>query len=340
MPVTMKDVAAEAGVSPTVVSRVLHNKATAIRVSEPTAERVRKAAKDLGYRVNVMARNFRDRQTMMIGVLHGIGFERPVFHRGSKYFAALMDGVIEGAFRHGYSVTFCPKLLGQSPEDALADGRFDGLIWYSTYPNGDNRRMLEGCSVPLALIHTSTVEFNNRFPSVVCDNDQGIGLAVEHLVALGHRRIAYANDSGIPFGESLERFDAFRRHMRLRGLSFTDADCLDSLRAEEYFRGGVSHTAIVASNDGIAAIYLNTAPRFGVRVPDDLSVVGFDSTDYCNELRPTLTSVSQPLDLMGQSAVDLLVQSIKGEAPDPPAVIYPCGLDVRGSTTSTSNRCT
>ena len=79
MPVTLKDGAARAGVSPTVVSHVLHKKANSIRVSDATAVRVKQAATDLGYRLNVMGRNFRERQTMMIGVLHGIGFPRPIF---------------------------------------------------------------------------------------------------------------------------------------------------------------------------------------------------------------------------------------------------------------------
>jgi len=128
MPVTMKDVAARAGVTPTVVSHVLHNRAATVRVSEATAVRVRQAAKDLGYRLNIVARNFRAGQTFMIGVLHGVGFDRSRLGDHSRYLASLFDGIIDGAFEHGYAVTLCPKLLGNHPEDAMADGRFDGLI--------------------------------------------------------------------------------------------------------------------------------------------------------------------------------------------------------------------
>src|SRR5258708_1933147 len=138
MPVTLRDVASKAGVSPVVVSRVLQNKAKAIRVSEATAERVREAALELGYRCNVFARNFRAQQTFTLGVLHGTGFARPRFDSGSRYFGALVDGLIDGAFRQGYSVTFCPKLLSQTPEDAMCDGRFDGLIWYSSVSSDEN----------------------------------------------------------------------------------------------------------------------------------------------------------------------------------------------------------
>jgi LacI family transcriptional regulator len=333
----MREVAARAGVTPTVVSRVLHNKATAIRVSEATSERVRQAARDLGYRVNVMARHFREGQTMMIGVLHGMGFPRMQFNGRSRYFAVLMDGIVEGAFDHGYSVTLCPKLLGASPEDAMSDGRFDGLVWYSTYPSEENRRMIEGCSTPLVLIHTPAETFDGRFPSVLCDNMQGIGLAIDHLVELGHRRIAFAHDS---FGEMGIRFAAFRAHMDRHGLAFDESDLIqidwNGPTVRDYFTEGPRHTAIVSAHDSIAGLFLEAAGQYGVRIPEDLSITGFDSTQFCDELRPALTSVSQPLSVMGRCAVEMLVKRINGETVLHPQVIFPCGLDLRGSTSSVS----
>ncbi|MGV3616614.1 MAG: LacI family DNA-binding transcriptional regulator [Fimbriimonas sp.] len=335
MPVTMREVAAKAGVTPTVVSRVLHNKATAIRVSEATAERVRQAAKDLGYRVNVMARNFRERQTMMIGVLHGVGFPRNQFNGRSRYFAALMDGVIDGAFDHGYSVTLCPKLLGSTPEDAMSDGRFDGLVWYSTQRSEENHRLIDGCTVPLVLIHTPAKIFGDRFPSVSCDNHQGIGLAVDHLVGLGHRRIGFAHDR---FGELSFRLQAFQSHMARHGLEVGPDDlidvCDDGSGAVEYLIAGPRHTALVGAHDGVASLLVELAPQFGVRIPDDLSITGFDSTSFCDELNPRLTSVSQPLAIMGRCAAEMLVKRINGDEIHHPQVIFPCDLDVRGSTQS------
>lgn len=335
MPVTMREVAAKAGVTPTVVSRVLHNKATSIRVSEATAERVRQAAKDLGYRVNVMARNFRERQTMMIGVLHGVGFARNEFNGRSRYFAALMDGIVDGAFEHGYSVTLCPKLLGSTPEDAMADGRFDGLVWYSTQPSEENHRLIDGCTVPLVLIHTPADVFAGRFPSVACNNHQGIGLAVDHLVAQGHRRIAFAHDG---FGEMPFRLAAFQAHMTRHGLTVGADDVLEVLAREaiDEYLSAPRHTAIVSGHDWVAANLIDAAPRHGVRIPEDISIVGFDSTSFCNELRPALTSVSQPLSIMGRCAAEMLVKRINGETIHHPQVIFPCNLDVRGSTTSVS----
>jgi LacI family transcriptional regulator len=335
MAVTMREVAARAGVSPVVVSRVLHNKAKSIRVSEETAERVRRAAKDLGYRCNVWARNFRNQQTRMIGVVHGMGFGRPKFNDGSRYFSALMDGLVDGAFDHDYSLTLCPQLLGQTPEDAMSDGRFDGLVWYSTALDDATRKMLANCSVPLVLIHTAGREVGGKYSSVICDNDQGMRLAVEHLAELGHRRIAFAAQGAPPHSESQIRLAAFEKHMKLLGLPFGNCDVVltgwDGEGIDAYLDAVRGHTAVVTHNEGLAGQFLARAPYHGLEVPRDLSIVGFDSTAFCLETRPTLTAVSQPLSYMGQKAIELLIGSIS-EDQSPVEVIFPCGFDIRGST--------
>lgn len=320
----MKDVAERAGVSPVVVSRVLHHKALSIQVREETAERVRRAAAELGYRPNVLAQSLRGGQTKVIGVLHGAGFPRPYFDRGSRYFAALMDGIVEGAFKHDYSVMLCPKLLGQSPADGFYDGRFDGLVWYSTLPSEESRRMLDECPIPLVAIHATAEDVGGKHPTVICDNDQGIGLAVGHLVELGHRRIAFAYEAAWAGAEALARLAAFRRHMSRHGLDAEALDLSEEGAIERAF-ADPRHTALVTPGDGLAAEILRRAPA-------RLSVVGFDSTAFCEELRPTLTSVAQPLAAMGETAIDLLLESIRGQAPT--SRVFPCRLDVRGSTSS------
>lgn len=339
-PVTMREVASKAGVSPVVVSRVLHNKAKSIRVSEATAERVRQAADELGYRCNVFARNFRAQRTMTIGVLHGSGVTRPRLDHGSRYFAALVDGLVEGAFNHGYSITLCPRLLSMTPEDAMCDGRFDGLVWYSTVSSDEHREMLANCAVPLVLLHASSNEFGGRHPSVICDNDQGIGLAVDHLVELGHRRIAFAMDVDPVNVEALSRLAAFGRHLQRHGIVCSEEDVLKidwSRRSiERYVTRECRHTAVIAHNEGMAADFMAYAQQIGLRVPEDLSIVGFDSTAFCNELRPAMTAIHQPLTLMGSKAIDLLIESIEDGPSLSREVIFPCRLDIRGSTCHTT----
>jgi LacI family transcriptional regulator len=331
MAVTLREVAARAGVSPVVVSRVLHNKALAIRVTEATADRVRKAAEELGYRRNVTAINFRARQTLTIGVLHGAGRVMPRLAGGTGYFSALMDGIIAGAFEHGYSVTLCPKLLGQTPEDGMSDGRFDGLLLYSPEVTEINSAMLRACTLPLVLVHSRASEFGCDVPSVMCDNDQGIALAVEHLVKLGHRRITFAVEAWPDNTELAERKRWFGVHCDRLGLSSNEYRIVHGHDHDAVFANGT--TAVMTNHDDLAAYIYQAARSRGLRVPEDVSVVGFDSTSFCLNLRPSLTSVHQPLQEMGRAACDLLVSAIRGETTDPPELLFPCGFDIRESTT-------
>lgn len=336
MAVTLRDVAARAGVSPVVVSRVLHEKALAIKVTEATAERVRIAAKDLGYIRNISAVNFRTKQTMTIGIFHGAGRETPKFVGGSTYFGALMDGFVAGAFENDYAVTLCPKLLGLAPDSALNDGRFDGLVLYSTDVTDANALMLQKCTVPVVLVHTKASEFQCRVPSVVCDNFGGIRLAIEHLIELGHKRIAFAQDPWFFSTEVRDRRNAYVKLVQEFGLPVGKDDIVivesSGENFDELFSG--RYTGVVAFHDALAGRIIHAASQYGVAIPDDMSVVGFDSTTYCNELRPALTSVSQPLQQMGARAIELLVGFIRGEIESPAELIYPCGLDIRGSTKS------
>ncbi len=324
-----------------VVSHVLNKRASSVRVSAPTAERVRIAARELGYRCNVYARNFRSQKTEVIGVVHGMGFARPLFNSGPRYFSALMDGIVDGAFRHGYSVTLCPKLLGTEPGDAMSDGRFDGLVWYNTTQAQENLDMLRNCSSPLVVIHGTQPE-HATYPTVICDNDQGVGLAVYHLAGLAHRRIAFSLDGRCIDGESSLRADAFVRHMERQGLP-AGPDSLVYLGDDNDYdiESLLSHdfTAVIAYNDGHAASILRAAEHAGVKVPSELSVVGFDSTSFCEELRPRLTSVFQPLSQIGGLAIDLLTHVIRDRSIEPSHLVVPCRLDIRGSTTSPNTRC-
>jgi DNA-binding LacI/PurR family transcriptional regulator len=330
---TQKDVAVRAGVTRAVVSRVMHGGASTIRVSEETAVRVRAAAHELGYHPNVSARNLKRRRTGMIGVLHGDGFPRMSLNAGSRYFADLMDGIIDGAFAYGYTVGICPQLFSQTPEDAMADGRFDGLVWYSTYPSEANIARLRRCSVPIAIVHSHTADFDDRFPAAICDNAGGIRLALEHLAELGHRKVAYAHDAEFLGSEARLRRDAFLDQAPAFGMQASQIDVRgDRSGLRDYLAGSIPHTAIIAQNEALAAHVSTGLQEKGHVVPDDVSVVGFDSTDFCDLLTPRLTAISQPISSLGYRAVQMLTEVIEGRSPTPFEAILPCGLDVRAST--------
>jgi len=340
MAVTQKDVADKAGVTRSVVSKVMHGGADTIRVNEETAERVARIAREMGYQPSAVARNFRLQKTGQIGLLHGDGFSIFKFDGGSLYFASLTDGIVIGAFKHKYTLGLCPDLFGPSPENAMADGRFDGFIWYSTRPSQRNEDRLKQCQAPLVLLHTRAAAFDSRFPTVICDNDQGIRLALEHLAELGHRRISFAYDGYDTFTESTIRCDAFLRHCSRLGLFPALVDITlgpdgvrgDNVGTQAYFERGPMETAMIGDNEDHAVRAMRVAKAAGLTVPEDFSVIGFDSTSFCDYQNPPLTAIYQPLPAMGELAVDLLVDLIDGKQPESIESMLPCRLDVRGST--------
>ncbi len=353
MPVTLRQVAALAGVSPVVVSRVLHNKALSIHVADQTAERVRQAAKELGYRRNVTAVNFRAKQTMAIGMLHGMGSAIVPLEGGTKYLASLMDGVIGGAFSNGYSVLLCPQLLGNTPVDAVSDGRCDGLILFNVELVQENMDMLSRCTLPIVLLHTPACAFGQSFPSVVCDNEQGIGLAMAHLLEMGHKRIAFIHDEPDDLRPTLNpptpselleaspqrirsrsyelstRGSAFLENARHLHLGLDSSDVIHIRQIDRLFDS--DYTAALCFHDGVAGLVYDHAAERNVRIPADLSVVGFDSTSFCDGLRPPLTSVFQPLKAMGEKAAEILVSIIREEPNELNEVVFPCGFHIRQS---------
>lgn len=328
---TVRDVAAKAGVSPTVVSHVLNGRVNGIRVSPATAERVQLAAAALGYRRNSLAGSLRDKRTFVLGVLHGAAVARPRFSFGSRYFAALMDGIVEGAFEHGYSVTLCPKLLGDSQAEGISDGRFDGLIWYQRRDTMEDEQTAASCRLPMVFIHSSIGGTNSIWPSVSCDNDQGALLALQHLADLGHKKVAFIIEPWAQNGEGITRIESFRTACQLVGLR-GDVVLFSPDLPEKLTFMDEGYTGVLAWNDEAAGALMGRLIDQGRKLPQDLSIIGFDSTSYCGELTPKLTSVHQPLHEIGQKAAEILIRQISGEEVGAKPLLLPCRLDIREST--------
>jgi LacI family transcriptional regulator len=274
----------------------------------------------------------REPRTGMIGVLQGDGMERLRF-ASNAYFSSLMDGILDGAFTHGYTVGLCPELLGANPEGAMADGRFDGFIWWSTFVSQAAEEYIKRCSTPIVFLHADAETLGNRFPTVICDNDTGIRLAIEHLAELGHQNVGFVFDGRLRNGESAERGELLFMHAQDLGLNVTFIDLGPGIPAlDAYFAGRPQETALIAHSESYAADAIQAARRQGYRVPEDLSFIGFDSTPFCDYQSPPLTAISQPLEAMGAKAVDLLVDLIDGTMPECIETVLPCGFDIRAST--------
>ena len=327
MGVTIKEIARAAGVSSAAVSRVLHGRGGNIRVGEERAAEIRRIAKEFNYVPNALARGLRVSGTQTIGLL----FENfSGIASGPLYIVSLLDGVAKTIFPRHYRLTILSEFDHDDVYGSLGDGRLDGVIWCKFARDERVLEQIRCCPIPI-------VAMNGRpdagMTVVSCDNQQGIELAVEHLVGLGHRHILFVNEREEEHApDTVDRRQAFLAAMGRRGLKGDTASWdwrLDGF--VEYRLAGGRHTAVIGWSERCAGRILARAAEIGVRVPEELSVVGFDSTDYCETTQPRLTAVRQPIDQMAGTAAELLLQLIAGESPQSPPTFH-CTLDVRAST--------
>jgi len=329
---TMRDVAREAGVSVAAVSKVLSGKASSIRVSEATAQSVREIALRLGYRPNILARSLRTGQTRNIGLIF------PNFSRmatGSRYMALMTDGVFMAAFEADYTVSVCPKLSNDTPS-SLADGRFDGVLWCKVLSVKESLDVLNASPIPIVALHTPAPEMRGRTSFVCCDNPTGLRLAVEHLHTLGHRHIAFAyeaDDEAVI--ETQERIQSFHEAKLALGLDTKD-DLLGWAyhcgNAHEWWASHPRFTAIAFRSEQQAGTFIDQSSSMGIAIPEQLSVVGFDSTEYAESTNPKMTCVSQPIEEMAYRATKILIEKIEGKNKESQYEVFPCGFDIREST--------
>lgn len=335
MRATIRDVAEAAGVSAMAVSKVLHGKGTNVRVSDSKAELIRKVAKELHYRPNQNARNFRNQKTNLIGVVfqHFEGLTED-----SPYLPQVLNGVMAALFPAGYTMGICPKLVLDGNARAVSDGRFDGILW--TRPDFSQASVdtFRYCGVPVVMLHAPPGSAEG-IPAFCANNDLAMERIHEHLTGLGHRKIAFMIDP-IPqlTAEGVTRRAAFERHAEARGIQHDVIVCDQSdPDISAYVGEDRPHTAIVAYSDTQAGAVLKAAEKLGIKVPQDLSVVGFDSSSFCERTRPKLTSVFQPVEQMARDATNYLLTMVNDAESSwresgGVTSLYDCHLDIREST--------
>jgi LacI family transcriptional regulator len=315
--VTIQDVAARSGVSISTVSRVVTG---AVAVEPETAERVREAIAALGYRPNLLARSFRRRVTHTIGLL--------VPDNSNPFFAELARTIEDAGFADGYSVVLCNSDLSAVKQetyiDVLLANRVDGLILVSsglipTVGRHDAVARILDAGAPCVVVDRDLGE--TPVDQVLVDNDQGGYLAGEHLIALGHRRIAcLVGPSDLT--PSAGRIAGFQRALADAGLAVAAEGLVrgngrpdgGSAAALQLLERGVvgagDVTAIFAFNDQMATGAIGALQRAGCRVPQDVSVIGFDDIPQSAAIFPALTTIAQPIAEMGSIGVRLLLDRI------------------------------
>lgn len=328
MGVTIKQVAKAAGVSSAAVSKVLHGRGSNIRVSESRADEIRRIAKELNYIPNALARGLRVNRTQTIGLL----FENFAgLASGPLYIVNLLDGVARTIFPRHYRLTILSEVDHENVIGALADGHLDGVIWCKFSRDPEVLQQIRSCPIPIVAMNHVPDETTAY---VACDNRQGIELAIAHLVNLGHRKILFLNEEEEQYSpDCAERREAFIGSMLAHDLEPNTASWSWYLREFATYRAsGGDHTAIVCWSERCAAALLQQAAENNVSVPEDLSVVGFDSTDFCETTRPRLTAVRQPVPDMAATAAQMLLHLIEDTPLSSLSTHFPCTLDVRSST--------
>lgn len=329
--VSIKDVAAAAGVSTATVSRVLSPGEVGAPVRPQTRVRVEKAIDELGYRPNDLARALLQQRTSTIGlVLPDIA---------NPYYPPLVRAVEDGAARHGYRVVLCNTDRDQAKAaaylDVLVKTRVDGIIIAGGATDLPADSVLQAYRTKIVTVGPH----GTGHPSVGVDNRRAQSSATAHAVELGHRHIGYVQ--GPPDSRTAQdRLAGHHDALRAGGLedSSGDAVVVGGFDEESGFRAAIElvarrpcPTAIVCANDRVAfGVYAALADA-GLAVPRDVSVVGFDDAPMAAYLRPTLTTVSVPTFDLGRRAIDLLLSTLDGnDAGDPE--LLPTRLMVRESS--------
>jgi LacI family transcriptional regulator len=336
MPVTLKEVAEAAGVSTAAVSKVLHGGTSAVRVGKKRAAEIREIAERLQYTPNALARSLRKSRTQVIGLIFD-NFGH--IAAGPLYYVYMLDGVASVLFPNKYRLIILPDLRDIDIRSTLSDGQLDGAIWCKFPESGDMLEAVQQSPIPIVALNSPIPGCADCIVSVSCDNEGGTWLAVEHLHALGHREVLFVQEKGEEqTPDSMARVEGFKKAMAALGCPCNASNFVSwSPNADEFaqwWNTDGSHTAIFAWNERMASETLKRAAEAGVDVPRQLSVVGFDSTQYCESTSPRLTAVRQPIQQMAQCAGRLLLSLIDGQSPDHTTFTFPCTFDVRDSTAS------
>jgi len=318
--VTIRDVAKESGFSSTTVSIVLNNAPLARYIPAATKKKIERAAKKLGYRPNLFARSLRSKRSNTVGVM--------VFDMTDPFCTLVLRG-IENSL---YQASYLPILTDVHNDrsrferylEMLLDRRVEGLIVLANwlFVDIDVLADLEKSSIPTAMIGRELQ--TDSISSVIVDNELGARLALEHLYSLGHRKIAFLRGPKT-LADSAPRWKGIRTFAKSSALELDPRLTMDLPESREpisSFEAGVKltqellkqkrpFTALVAFDDMTAFGAIRALTRAGLRVPDHCSVIGFDDVAASSLYTPSLTTIRQPMEAMGATAVSIVVEGIK-----------------------------
>jgi len=317
--ITIRDVAKESGFSSTTVSIVLNNAPLARYIPAVTKKRIERAAKKLGYRPNLFARSLRSKRSHTVGVM--------VFDMTDPFCTLILRGIENSLYQSSY----LPILTDVHNEgsrferylEMLLDRRVEGLIVLANWLFLDINLLadLEKSSIPTAMIGCELK--NDSISSVMVDNELGAHLALEHLYTLGHRKIAFIRGPKT-LADSAPRWKGVRLFAQASGLELDPKLIVDLPESrdpisgfedgykltEDLVKRKRQFTAIMAFDDMTAFGTIRALAKASICVPEQCSVLGFDDVAPSALYTPSLTTVRQPMEVMGTMAVSIVVEGI------------------------------
>jgi len=332
---TIADVARQAGVSKSAVSFALNGRDG---VSSSTRSRILEAASELGWRPSHRARSLSVSRAFAVGLVLA---REPEVLGVDAFYPSFIAGVETVLAPAGFSLLL-QVVSGARTEEAgyrklAGEGRIDG-VFLSDLRSADPRTALLA-ELGLAAVTLNRPDGTSPFPAVCMDDQQGIAAAVRHLAELGHRRIAHVSGP-LEFLHGRSRRDAWAAALKDAGLRkgrlvVSDFTAAGGAKATARLLDLADPpTAIVYANDSMAIAGLSIAHNRGLRVPDDLSVTGFDGTELASHVHPALTTVTTNPFAWGQAAATTLLTVVERGGPHgvPDVELEPARLEVRAST--------
>ncbi len=331
----MKEVAREVGVSICTASVVLNGSSSGSRISIGTRDAVIDAAQRLGYRANQVARSLHAGRTHMIGVVPAATDTNILL---GPHLQHVLNGIVNETEAHGYDLSLITRCDQSHPTDllnALLGGKMDGVIVVAPRSNSRLLPLLREESLPMVVIDGDPDQCDNYF---VVDNKQAVRIAIRHLVDLGHRKIAYIAGPQELYAARIRK-DAFfevMQELRLEvHFEWLQVGVFAYQSGEEGFhriaRNPSLPTAIFCANDETAFGAMDAVKRAGLRVPEDISIVGFDDVPLAQHFNPPLTTIRQPVDEIARAATAALLAHID-EGQPLQCRTFPAELIVRQSS--------
>jgi DNA-binding LacI/PurR family transcriptional regulator len=330
MSVSIYDVAKKANVSPSTVSRALQDHP---RIGATTKKRIQELAKEMGYVPNTVAKSLVANQTWTIGIeLAAIS---------DPFMGRVVEGVEQAAIEVGFNLIVSTSQHDRQREidgiEMLQKRRVDGIIVLASHLFYQFPQFFERSRVPIVFINEQKPGKTMHFVSI--DDVHGAQLAVEHLIALGHRRIGYVGVTNRAKSNQY-RLKGYQDVLEAAGIASDPALTFTSNHIKDDAKGGEASlepllaagaTAVFCFNDTTAMGLLAACHKRGVFVPDNLSIIGFDDIDMAVYSIPPLTTIRQPRFELGQRAMQMMLDLLAGQEPE--NQIVPGELVVRQTTT-------